>query len=60
MIQLIIGSKAFHSPILKTKFDVQVVIYFDSLDVESSAFHSLDGEMILEEQEIKRFKEWVL
>ena len=62
MIQLIAESKAFHSAISKMKFGIQDAIssfFFYKIKISRMLDfeHSLDVEMRLEEEEIKRFKD---
>ena len=55
MIQLIVGSKAFHSVILKAIIGVEEtnsLYHWQNLTVN----HSVNVEMSLEEEESKRFK----
>ena len=57
MIQSIGESKAFHSAILKRKIGIQEAISLYSFLQNVDFKHSLDAEIDLEEEEIKRFKD---
>ena len=57
MIQSIADSRPFHSTILKTNFGIQEAISLFPSEKNLDLKQSLDVEMTLEEEEIRRFKD---